>query len=127
MRMFVACHRGEPVAVSAIGGAGDTLHALYSATSDGALPLRAGYALRWWSLGRLRDHGARWLDLGGDEGDEGLRHYKGGCVGKRGRIVCLPGEFDWCDRTVSLLAARTITVARDALGSGGMRRLLQLR
>jgi hypothetical protein len=67
-RVFVACHAAEPVALSVIGGAGDTVHALFGATSDRALPLRAGYALRWWVLGRLRGRGARWLDLGGDEG-----------------------------------------------------------
>jgi hypothetical protein len=113
-RMFVAWHQREPVAISAVGGAGDTLHAMFGATSDSALPLRAGYALRWWILGRLRDRGARWLDLGGDEGDEGLRHYKKGCVGKRGRIVSLLGEFDWCDRPLSRLATQAIGLARDA-------------
>jgi hypothetical protein len=123
-RVFVARHEGQPVALSVIGGAGDTLHALFSATADRALPLRAGYALRWWVLGRLRDRGARWLDLGGDEGDEGLRHFKKGCVGKRGRIVPLPGEFDWCDRRLSRLAARGVGLARDVLDRRGVKRLL---
>jgi hypothetical protein len=121
--VFVARHQGEPVALSAIGGAGDTLHALFSATSDGALPLRAGYSLRWWILRRLRDRGVRWLDLGGDEGDEGLRHFKKGCVGKRGRIVSLPGEFDWCDRRVSRLATQVLDLVRGAVVRYGVSRL----
>ena len=114
IRGFVARHAGQPVALSMVGGAGETLHALFGATADRALPLRAGYALRWWVLRRLRDGGARWLDLGGDEGDEGLRHYKTGCVGKRGRIVPLLGEFDWCARPLSRLAARAVGLARSA-------------
>jgi len=125
MRAFVAWHAGEAVAISTIGGAGDTLHALFGASSDRALPLRAGYALRWWVLQRLRGCGARWLDLGGDEGDDGLRHYKKGCVGKRGRIVSLPGEFEWCDRQLSRLAAHAVGRARDAVSSGGVARLLR--
>ena len=125
MRMFVAWHDGEPVALSAIGGAGDTLHVLFSATADNALPMRAGYALRWWTLGRLRDCGARWLDLGGDEGDEGLRHYKTGCVGKRGRIVSLPGEFDWCNRALSRVAAHAVAMARSRFVHRAADRLLR--
>jgi hypothetical protein len=124
-RAFVARHQGEPVALSVIGGAGDTLHALFSATSDDALPLRAGYALRWWVLGRLRDRGARWLDLGGDEGDEGLRHFKKGCVGKRGRIVSLLGEFDWCNRRLSRIATRALGLARGAVSRRGVSWLLR--
>jgi hypothetical protein len=123
MRVFLAYHGGEPVAASAIGGAGETLHVLFSATSDEALPLRAGYALRWWVLDRLRESGARWLDLGGNEGNRGLRHYKEGAVGKRGRIVPLPGEFDWCSRSLSRLTAETIAVAREILARREFSRL----
>ena len=47
MRVFVARHRGRHVAASVIGGAGEILHALFGATADEALGLRAGYALRW--------------------------------------------------------------------------------
>src|SRR5262245_35907621 len=124
-RCFVARYGGEPVALSVVGGAGEPLQALLSATSDRALPLRAGYALRWWVLRRLRDRGARWLDLGGDEGDEGLRHFKKGCVGKRGRIVTLPGTFDWCNRPLSRFVARAVGVARDALARRRTGRLLR--
>ena len=75
-------------------------------------------------LGRLRESGARWLDLGGDEGDPGLRHYKEGNVGKRGCIAILPGEFDWCPRALSRLVTETVVRGREALGRLGMTGLL---
>jgi hypothetical protein len=66
----------------------------FSATSDAALSLRAGFTLRWAIINRLRDSPGRWLDIGGHEGDRGLRNFKEGNAGTAGRVVSIPGEFD---------------------------------
>ena len=35
----------------------------------------------------------RWYDLGGEVGDEGLRRFKKGLVGKRGAVVVTCGRI----------------------------------
>ena len=94
-------------------GPGERPFAAYSATSAEALQLRAGYALRWGVMQALRDGPARWLDLGGTDGDEGLRHFKEGNAGKRGRILPLPGEFDFGGSRSSLATTALLGVARN--------------
>ena len=84
----------------------------FSASTAEALPLRAGYLLRWEIINRLRNTQARWLDLGGDEGDDGLRHFKTGNVGTLGRIADIPGEFDSPGHTLELSGDR-----RNAVGA----------
>jgi hypothetical protein len=107
-RLFLACAEGRPVAASMVVEAGDYAFVPYSATNSEALPLRAGYALRWEIMSRLRGSPARWLDLGGDEGDSGLRHFKAGNVGARGRIVTIPGEYECPGRPLSIAAAAAL-------------------
>jgi Acetyltransferase (GNAT) domain len=113
LRMFLARSDGRPVAGSIIAGPGERAYIPFSASSEEALPLRAGFALRWEIINRLRDSSARWLDLGGDEGDAGLRHFKEGNVGSRGRIVAIPGEFDYAESALSSVATAAIGWAHD--------------
>jgi hypothetical protein len=108
MRMFLALFDGRPVAGSIVAGPGERAFIPFSASSEQALPLRAGFALRWEIIGRLRGSSARWLDLGGDEGDAGLRHFKEGNVGAHGRIVSIPGEFDYAESMLSAAATAAI-------------------
>jgi hypothetical protein len=124
MRLFIASHHGAPVVGSIVIGSGERVFVPFSATSDAALSLRAGYALRWAILGRLRMSGARWLDLGGAEGDAGLRSYKLGNVGKRGRVAEIPGEFDFAPNSLSAAAARAIEIGRDLVRTPALKKIV---
>lgn len=106
---------GEAVAATVLVGSGDVVSVPFSATSDKALELKAGYLLRWHAMRLLREAGVPWLDLGGDEGDEGLRSFKTGNVGKSGVILPLAGEFDYCRNPVSRLAAKGAEFGRRLL------------
>lgn len=124
-RVFFACAAGEPVAASIIIGCGERVGVPYSASAGEAAQLRAGYGLRWHVMNVLRGSGARWLDLGGCEGDPGLRHFKEGNVGKRGRIVPIPGEFAAAGSLVSDGMAAAILGLRARAESTVARRLYQ--
>jgi hypothetical protein len=123
MRLFLARNRGEAVVGSIIIGPGERVFVPFSATSDKALSLRAGYALRWAIIDRLRGTKARWLDLGGAEGDSGLRHFKLGNVGKRGRVVDIPGEYDFAPNALAAAAARAIELGRDLVRTPSLKKL----
>lgn len=124
MRLFLASHQGKPVVGSVVIGSGDRVFVPFSATSDEALSLRAGYALRWAIINRLRGTKARWLDLGGAEGDQGLRHYKLGNVGKRGRVIDIPGEYDFAPSALAAGAARAIELGRDLIRTPALKKLV---
>jgi hypothetical protein len=123
VRLFLAFHDGRPIAGSITFGAGERVLVPFSASDERALELRAGYALRWFMINRLRGPGARWLDLGGAEGDDGLRHFKSGNVGKRGRLVQLPGEFDFAGGALSAAMSAGLTFARALARTSLVRRL----
>jgi hypothetical protein len=123
VRLFLAFHDGAPVAGSLIADAGERIVVLFSATSDRGLLLRAGYALRWSIMNRLRGSQARWLDLGGDEADAGLRSFKRGNVGKRGRVVPLLGEFDHAGNMLSGAVSAAMTFTHGMMHSGLAQRL----
>jgi hypothetical protein len=136
LRMFMTFAQGEPVAATIVVGPGERIFVMYGASSDAALKVRAGYALRWWMVNALRGSGSRWLDLGGAEGDEGLRHFKEGLSGKNG-WVALNGAERYCgsDPASALLgmgvdAARNTFHRLEALGpasgSGLWRRLARV-
>lgn len=89
--LFFVRHGGEIVAGAIIFKAGDRAVYLYGATSAAALELRAGYFLHWHIIRWLRDHTpARWYDLGGTDGFQGLHQFKKGMVGERGVITPVP-------------------------------------
>lgn len=89
--LFFVRHQGAVVAGAIIFKAGDRAVYLYGATSAKALELRAGYWLHWHIIRWLRDNtGARWYDLGGTDGFQGLHQFKKGMVGERGIIAPVP-------------------------------------
>lgn len=124
MRLFLASHQGKPVVGSILIGTGERVFVPFSATSDAALSLRAGYALRWAIINRLRGGGALYLDLGGAEGDAGLKSYKLGNVGKRGRVADIPGEFDFAPNSLSAAAARAIELGRGLVRTAALKKLV---
>jgi hypothetical protein len=89
--LFLVHHDGELVAGAIVFKAGDRAVYLYGATSAKALELRAGYWLHWHIIRWLRDNTrARWYDLGGTDGFQGLHQFKKGMVGERGVIAPVP-------------------------------------
>lgn len=126
VRLFLAYHDGRPVAGSIIVGAGDRVFVAFSATDECALSLRAGYALRWWLINRLRGSKARWLDLGGTEGDAGLRTFKLGNVGKRGRVVQIPGDYDFCENLLSKFVSSAMSSTHKLMRAAPAQHLLGL-
>lgn len=97
--LFFVRHDGEIVAGAIIFKAGDRAVYLYGATSAAALELRAGYFMHWKIIGWLRDHTvARWYDLGGTDGFQGLHQFKKGMVGARGLIRPVPPVANYAAR-----------------------------
>ncbi|MEQ1771616.1 MAG: GNAT family N-acetyltransferase, partial [Devosia sp.] len=89
--LFFVRHEGEVVAGAIIFKVGDRAVYLYGATNEKALPLRAGYFMHWHIIRWLRDNTqARWYDLGGTDGFQGLHQFKKGMVGSRGVISPVP-------------------------------------
>jgi vancomycin resistance protein VanK len=124
VRLFLACHDGQPVAGSIVVGNGDLPFVAFSASDDRARALRAGYSLRWWIINRLRGSNARWLDLGGSEGDPGLRSFKLGNVGKRGRVVQIAGDYDCADNSASIFITEVMSTTRKWLRDGPLQKFL---
>jgi hypothetical protein len=89
--LFFVRHLNEVIAGAVIFKAGDRAVYLYGATTDAALPLRAGYFLHWNIIRWLRDNTqAKWYDLGGTDGFQGLHQFKKGMVGEAGVIQPVP-------------------------------------
>jgi hypothetical protein len=102
--LFFVRHDGDIVAGALIFKAGDRAVYLYGATSDAALPLRAGYFLHWHIIGWLRDHTrANWYDLGGTDGFSGLHQFKKGMVGDAGVIRPIPPVMNYASRPLALI------------------------
>jgi lipid II:glycine glycyltransferase (peptidoglycan interpeptide bridge formation enzyme) len=112
-RVVLCLDRGEPVAGNVISFVGDTAVYLFGATNERGLEVRGGYFLHWWVVNWLREQGYRWYDLGGDEGNAGLRRFKAHLVGNCGVITHLPGDFNLCGSVPSLVTARFATGLKD--------------
>jgi hypothetical protein len=97
--LFFVRQGSEIVAGAIIFKAGDRAVYLYGATSAHALELRAGYWLHWHIIRWLRDNtAARWYDLGGTDGFQGLHQFKKGMVGDRGVITPVPPVANYAAR-----------------------------
>lgn len=118
---LIAHHDGEPVAGIIYGVLGDTAYYLYGATNAKALPVRAGYKLQWAVLERIRGDAA-WYDLGQSSGDDGMRQFKSGLIGKGGALVEIPSEFDYAASWRAKLALRMVYGLREV-----RRALLRIR
>ena len=110
-------HEGTPVAGAVVAVLGDTAYYVFGATSDEALPLKAGYALQWWIVNWLSDKKVRWYDLGGEAMEPGLRQFKKGLVGKSGVVLAMPGELDYWTHAVGQIVADGIYGFRAARGA----------
>lgn len=112
--IVLAWHHGEPTAGAIVGRIGEVAQYLFGATDERALALRAGYALQWRIIEEQRRDGARWYDLGGEVGSQGLRQFKKGLVGREGAVVELPGEWDFWTDPVGRYAADAMFALRRA-------------
>ncbi|HDO52443.1 MAG TPA: GNAT family N-acetyltransferase [Rhizobiales bacterium] len=126
-KIVIASRGGEPVAGAVVALHGDTAYYVYGATSEKALPLRAGFALQWWIVRWASDLGLRWYDLGGNAGDGGLKQFKTGLAGRRGAIVQMPGEYDRWSRGGDRLAADALFAARALSRQAARLRALRFR
>jgi len=89
LAQFQTCicgHDDKPLAAVLISSLGDTGISLMSATSPGARKLRAGYALDWWCINKLRQEGFHYYDFSCDQ-TPGVNEYKAGLCGTGGHMV----------------------------------------
>lgn len=112
--LFMAFQQGQPIVGAMIGVFGDTAYYMFGASSQSALTLKAGYALQWWIVQWLRQRAVRWYDLGGEAGEQGLRQFKKGLVGKSGTVLATKGEYDRWTRPSARVAADLIYSLRAA-------------
>lgn len=125
--LFFVRHAGEIVAGAIIFKAGDRAVYLYGATSAAALELRAGYFLHWHIIRWLRDNTpARWYDLGGTDGFQGLHQFKKGMVGERGVITPVPPVANYAARWWPRLLGEAAFAGRELAHMVG-RRIDRLR
>ncbi|HEY9010739.1 MAG TPA: GNAT family N-acetyltransferase [Devosia sp.] len=116
--LFFVSEGGEVIAGAIVFKAGDRAVYLYGATQDRALPLRAGYFLHWHIIGWLRDNtAARWYDLGGTDGFQGLHQFKSGMVGDAGLITPVPPVANYAAYPLPFLLGQAAFGAREWLQS----------
>lgn len=114
--LFFVDEGGETVAGALVFKAGERAVYLYGATNDRALPLRAGYFLHYHAIRWLRDNtAARWYDLGGTDGFQGLHQFKKGMVGEAGLIRPVPPVLNYAAKPWARLIGNGAFAARDAL------------
>lgn len=112
--LFFVRHEGDVVAGAIIYKTGDTAVYLYGATNDKALQLRAGYFMHWEVIRWLRDNTkARWYDLGGTDGFQGLHQFKKGMVGSQGHIEPVAPVMNYATKLRARLAGNFAFFARD--------------
>lgn len=117
-KLFFVRKAGEIVAGAVIFSAGDTAVYLYGATNDAALPLRAGYFMHWQIIRWLRDNcAARWYDLGGTDGFQGLHQFKKGMVGQTGIIGPVPPVMNYASHWKVRILGGLAFAARDGLSA----------
>jgi Acetyltransferase (GNAT) domain len=112
--LFFVRHEGRPVAGAVVFTAGKTAVYLYGATSNEALPLRAGYfiqgeIIRWLGKNTKAD----WYDLGGTDGYDGLHRFKSGMTGKAGAIQPVPPVMHFAPNRWSRFLGLNIYRVRD--------------
>ncbi len=105
----LAYKSGRAIAGAVVMNCGDVSYYIFGASRDEALSLRAGYAIQWSILQKLKQQGAKWYDLGGEAGTGGLRQFKNGLAGKRGVILDTQSEVQYC-RGFKSQMARTLVI-----------------
>lgn len=112
-KIALAYHEGVAHAGVIVWIGGDTASYMFGATSSVALNLRLGYAIQWWIVEQLaRKPRLRWYDLGGDNGQPGLRRFKQGLAGRFGRVVAAPARYDFAATRIARLAGTSGFAAR---------------
>jgi lipid II:glycine glycyltransferase (peptidoglycan interpeptide bridge formation enzyme) len=98
MRIVICESQGEPICASVYSAIGDTGIYLLGATGDSGLRLNAGFLIHWHMIGRLKESGVRYYDLGGIDqiANPGVTDFKLGLAGRQGYEVELLGEFHGC-------------------------------
>ena len=83
MQTFLARKDGEPIGALVCSLMGNTAIYLLGATNEKARELKAAYCLQWQAMVWLKEHGARWYDLGGIDPatNPGGYHFKSGFGG----------------------------------------------
>jgi lipid II:glycine glycyltransferase (peptidoglycan interpeptide bridge formation enzyme) len=112
-KVVFAYHEGIAVAGAVIVVVDDLALYLWGASTEEALPLKAGYALQWKVACWLAERNCRWYDLGGGNRDPGIRQFKRGFVGREGSILELDGEFSLCQSIIALLATDAFYYSRN--------------
>lgn len=85
LELFLVRLEGRAIAGALVVTAGRTATYLYGATLPEALPVSAGHFLQDNIVRWLRDNTrVRWYNMGGHDGNEGLRTFKAGMVGNGG-------------------------------------------
>ncbi len=114
--LFFVSKDDEVVAGAIIFKGGECAAYLYGATNKKALGLRAGYFLQYNIIRWLRDNScAKFYDLGGTDGYQGLHQFKKGMVGKRGIIIPTPPVMNYSSYFFPFLAGRLAFFARDMM------------
>ncbi len=114
--LFFVRHKKEIVSGAVIFKTGDTAVYLYGATSDKALGLRAGYFIHYHIIRWLRDNTkAKYYDLGGTDGFQGLHQFKKGMVGTKGVIALVPPVANYSSKFMPLLFGRFAFFTRDLI------------
>ncbi len=102
LKMIVMICEFEREPVSALVGSliGNRGIYLLGATSDKGLKLKGSYLLQWRMIQWLKEHGARWYDLGGIDpnGSPGVYHFKAGLGGVDVKHL---GCFESCENLAS--------------------------
>ena len=115
-KLFLVSHLGAPVAGAIVFTAGEIAVYLYGATNDKALPLNAGFFMHHHIINWLREHSrAKWYDLGGTDGYEGLHRFKSGMTGKTGAITDTPPAFNYAASPLSWLVGTSAHRLRDVV------------
>ncbi|MCF6343135.1 MAG: aminoacyltransferase [Devosiaceae bacterium] len=114
--LFFVYKDEEIVAGAIIFKTGECAVYLYGATSQSALELRAGYFLQWNIIKWLSDNTkAKYYDLGGTDGYQGLHQFKKGMVGRKGIIAPVPAVVNYSSYFLPFLMGRAAFFARDML------------
>lgn len=123
--LFFVREGGEIIAGAIVFKAGDTAVYLYGATVDRALPLRAGYFMHDLIIKWLRDNtSAKWYDLGGTDGFQGLHQFKKGMVGTAGHIEPVPPVMNYASHLRAKMVGSLAYALRD--GAQHLRRRIEM-
>lgn len=117
--VFIVSQHGEAVAGAVVDTSGEQANYLYGATTDSALPLKAGYFMQWKIVEHLSamPH-LRWYGLGGGSSATcSLHQFKRGLAGKAGLTIDEPDVFCRAGSTYAGLIGKAVIRVRWWQGS----------